>query len=73
MTRYSVEILACLSGAQASCTQSCSFDNAVRETLRFVPNVSEVEEKEKTYLNVLVKRKDIFGLLPSGFGKSLIY
>ena len=50
-------------------TQSCSFDDGVR----LVPNVSEIKEKEKKYLNVLVKRKDILGLLPSGFGKSLIY
>ena len=50
--------------------QSCSFDDAVRESFHLVPNVSEIMEKEKKYLNLLLKRKDILGLLPSGFGKS---
>ena len=53
--------------------QSCSFDNAVRESFHLVPNVSEIKEKEKNYLNLLLKRKDILGLLPSGFGNSLTH
>ena len=53
--------------------QSCSFDDAVREALHLVPNVSEIKEKQKKYLNLLVKRKNILGLLTTGFGKSLIY
>ena len=50
--------------------QSCSFDDAFRESFHLVPNVSEIKKKEKKYLNLLLKRKDILGLLPSGFGKS---
>ena len=50
--------------------QSCSFDDALRESFHLVPNVSDIKEKEKKYLNLLLKRKDILGLLPSGFGKS---
>ena len=53
--------------------QSCSFDDAVRESFHLVPNVSEIKEKEKKYLNLLLKRKDILGLLPSGFGNSLTH
>ena len=53
--------------------QSFSFNNAVCESFHLVPNVSEIKEKEKKYLSLLPKSKDILGLLPSGFGKSLIH
>ena len=52
---------------------SCSFDDAVREAFRLFPNVPEIKEKQKKCLNLLLKRKDVLGLLPSRLGKSLIY
>lgn len=32
-----------------------------------------VKEKQKKCIELLLKRKDVLGLLPTGFGKSLIY
>ena len=54
-------------------THSCSFDDAVRETFLLVPNVPETREKQNKCLNLLLKRKDALGLLPTRLGKSLIY
>ena len=51
-------------------TSSCSVDKAFRESLCFFPNV--VKEKQKKCIGLLLKRKDVPGLLPTGFGKSLI-
>ena len=49
--------------------QSCSCDDAVGEALiRLFPNVPEINEKQKKYLNLLLKRKDVLGLLPSRSG-----
>ena len=47
-------------------TWSCSFDDAVGEALRLFPNVPEIKEKQKKCLNLLLKRKGVFG-------KRLIY
>ena len=47
-------------------TWSCSFDDAVGEALRLFPNVPEIKEKQKNCLNLLLKRKGVFG-------KRLIY
>ena len=43
------------------------------KALRLLPNVSEITEKQKKSLNLLLKRKDVLGWLPTGFGRSLIY
>ena len=53
-------------------THSCSFDDAVREAFRLFPNVPEIKEKQKKCLNLLLKRKDDLGLLPTKLEKSLI-
>ena len=47
-------------------THSCSFDDAVREAFRLFPNVPEIKEKQKKYLNLLLKRNDVLGLPPTG-------
>ena len=52
---------------------SCSFDDAVRQAFRLLPNVPEINEKQKKCFNLLLKRKDVLGLLPTKLGKSLIY
>ena len=45
-------------------THSCSFDDAVRKTFCLFPNVPEKKEKQKKCLNIiLLKRKDVLGLL----------
>ena len=52
-------------------THSCSFDSAVRDAFHLFPNVPEIKKKQqKKCLNLLLKRKDILGLLPSRLGKS---
>ena len=43
------------------------------KALRLFPNVPEIKEKQKKCLNLLLKRKDVLGLLPTGFEKSLLY
>lgn len=52
---------------------SRSVDEAIREALRLFPNVPDVKEKQKKCIDLLLKGKDVLGLLPTGFGKSLIY
>ena len=41
-------------------TQSCSFD----DDLRLFPSVPEMKVKRTKFLNLLLKRKDVLGLLP---------
>ena len=54
-------------------THSCSFDNAVRKIFPLFPNVPEIKEKQKKCLNLLLKRKDVLGLLPTRLEKSLTH
>ena len=49
--------------------QSCFFDDAVREAFRLFPNVPEIEQKQMKCLNLVLKRKDVLGLLPTRLGK----
>ena len=44
-----------------------SVDEAIREALRLFPNVPAVKKKQRKE-RVIVKRKDVPGLLPTGFG-----
>ena len=47
-------------------------DDVRRKALRLSPNVPQIKpEKQKRCLNLLLKRKDVLGMLPTGFGKSL--
>ena len=48
-------------------------DEAIREAFRLFPNVPAVKEKQRKCIDLLLKRKDVLGLPPTGFGKSLIY
>ncbi|KAK2562561.1 hypothetical protein P5673_014242 [Acropora cervicornis] len=41
-----------------------SVDEAIRESLRLFPNVPAVKEKQKKCIELLLKRKDVLGLLP---------
>ena len=40
---------------------------------RLFPNVPEIKEKQKKCLNLLLKRKDVLGLLPTRLEKSLTH
>ena len=44
-----------------------------KKALRLFPDVLEIKIKQMKCLNLLLKRKDVLGLLPTWFGKSLIY
>ena len=46
-------------------TQSCPFDDAVGEAFRLLPNVPEIEEKQKKCLHLLIKRQGVLELLPT--------
>ena len=48
-----------------SITQSCSFDDDVRLFL----SVPEMTVKQTKCLNLLLKRNDVLGLLPTGIWK----
>ena len=54
-------------------TQSLSFDDARFEMLFVYFQIFQIYRKKTKCLNLLLKRKDVLGLLPTGFGKSLIY
>ena len=50
---------------QDNVTHSCSFDDAVRKAFRLLPTVPEIKENQKKCLNLLLKSKDVLGLLPT--------
>ena len=50
-------------------TQSCLFDYAVRESSSFTSKCYRNKGKTKE----MFKFKDVLGLLPTGFEKSLLY
>ena len=50
-------------------TQSYSFEDVVYEALRLFQKCSRKKKKKC----LLLKRKDVIGLLPTGSGKNLIY
>ena len=61
------------------CAQSHAFIKVVNQAINFgqeIQNFSDITLKEKQYevLKLLVvEEKDVLALLPTGFGKSLIY
>ena len=48
-------------------------DVAIQEALCLFPNAPAIKEKQRKCIELLLKRKDVLGLLPTGFGKTLIY
>ncbi|XP_063076479.1 ATP-dependent DNA helicase Q1-like [Engraulis encrasicolus] len=50
-----------------------SFDSAVSRVLSKLPHIKSLKEEQKTALKEFVGGKDILALLPTGYGKSLIY
>ena len=49
------------------------FKTALEGTLQFFPGIKLEREQELCLESLLVKRKDVLGVLPTGYGKSLIY
>lgn len=52
-----------------------NFEHGGRFTsaLSLFPNVNVLKPEQKECIKELLSKKDVFGLLPTGFGKSLIY
>lgn len=46
---------------------------AIRSVLETIPNIEELKPEQEACLRNFMEGKDVFGLLPTGFGKSLIY
>ena len=49
------------------------FDEAIKLALDFVPRVDDLKKEQKLCIEALLEGRDVLGLLPTGFGKSLIY
>ena len=53
-----------------------SFDSALRESLKFLAELGmsrELRTEQKDAISSLVSGKDLLAVLPTGFGKSLIF
>ena len=49
------------------------FKKALEGALQFFPGIQIKPEQELCLESLVVKRKDVLGVLPTGYGKSLIY
>lgn len=49
------------------------FKKALEGALKFFPGIQIKPEQELCLESLVVKRKDVLGVLPTGYGKSLIY
>ena len=49
------------------------FKTALEGALQFFPGIKLEREQEVCLESLLVKRKDVLRVLPTGYGKSLIY
>ena len=68
MTYCSGKILVCLSETKWPSFIHVFLTMLLEKTLHLFPNVPGIKEKQ-----ILLKRKDVLGLLPTKFGKSLTY
>ncbi|XP_066282740.1 uncharacterized protein [Branchiostoma lanceolatum] len=48
-------------------------DSAITSVLDDIDGISSLKSEQRDALNNFVRGKDVFGVLPTGFGKSLIY
>lgn len=46
---------------------------AIRAVLETIPDIKELKPEQEECLRNFIEGKDVIGLLPTGFGKSLIY
>ena len=49
------------------------FDDALAAAMNFFPGIEIKREQKECLKSLAVERKDVLGVLPTGFGKSLIY
>ena len=50
-----------------------SREDAFATAVNLFPHIDCLKDKKKECIEPLLKKKDVLGLLPTGFGKSLIY
>ena len=50
-----------------------AMDRLLERSLEKFPNVSSLKDEQKEAVRQLLCSKDVIGILPTGFGKSLIY
>ena len=50
-----------------------TISTALKECLGNFPYIKELTKEQKTFLVNLARGKDIFAILPTGFGKTLIF
>ena len=50
-----------------------SIDTAITKVISQLENISSLKDEQRTALEAFLSGKDVFALLPTGFGKSLIY
>ena len=49
------------------------FEKALSDSLRDFVHITQLKVEQKHCLRSLVEKKDVFGILPTGFGKSIIF
>ncbi|KAL9952213.1 hypothetical protein ACROYT_G039428 [Oculina patagonica] len=49
------------------------FERALDDSLKDFVHIRQIKEEQKRCLRSLAEKKDVFGILPTGFGKSLIF
>ena len=49
------------------------FEQAIQASLREFPHIPRLKEEQKLCIQSVAKKRDVFGILPTGFGKSLIF
>ena len=50
-----------------------SFESALASTLKELNLSFSLKVEQETALKSFISKKDVFGVLPTGYGKSLIY
>ena len=50
-----------------------SYEDVLQNILSNFPSITHVKEEQSHCIKSLLDGKDVFGVLPTGFGKSLIY
>jgi superfamily II DNA helicase RecQ len=49
------------------------FNNAVNSVLKFFTGITKLNKRQDDAFFQLIHRRDVFAILPTGFGKSLIF
>ena len=57
----------------AASADETSVSVAIEQVLSELQSISSLKEEQNTALEAFLRGKDVFALLPTGFGKSLIY